>query len=46
MFTYPRFRMVMMLTGIGFWLYTLYGFIGQSFVWLGDFADWIAKVIP
>lgn len=43
MFTYPRFRMVMMLIGIGFTLYTCYGLIGDGFILLGDLAMWAER---
>lgn len=40
MITYPRVRMVFMLIGIGFTLYSGYGLIGEGFILLGELAAW------
>lgn len=42
MITYPRFRMVMMVSGIGFWIWMLYDAIGLAYVKLFEFAAWLA----
>lgn len=42
MITYPRVRMVFMLIGIGFTLYSGYGLIGEGFILLGEFANWLS----
>jgi hypothetical protein len=41
MISYPKIRMVFMLIGIGFTLYTCYGLIGEGFVLLGELAAWV-----
>lgn len=41
MISYPKIRMVFMLIGIGFTLYTCYGLIGEGFILLGELANWI-----
>lgn len=46
MFTYARIRMVFMLIGIGFTLYSCYGLIGEGFILLGELADWIEATWP
>lgn len=40
MFSYAKIRMVFMLIGIGFTLYTCYGLIGEGFILLGELAAW------